>query len=428
MSTPLSERSVLFLLGAVQFVNVLDFIMVMPLGPDFARDLDIAPSSLGIVGGAYTASAAAAGIAGAFFLDRFDRRSALALAMLGLAVATLAGALAWDFPSLLAARVAAGLFGGPASALSMSIIADVVPAHRRGRAVGSVMAAFSLASILGVPLGLELARLATWRMPFVAVGLAALVVTGAAISLMPSLRGHIAARAAFAGQGAQTWYDFMNKPSARLMLLATALAMFANFSVIPNLATYVQFNLGYPREQLGTLYLVGGFLSLVAMRIAGPLVDRFGSPAVSVIGSGGLAIVLTLTFFDLPFEVPVVPVFSGFMLVNSFRFVAMNTLASRVPAMHQRARFMSAQSATSHMASACGAMLSSTLLTTAESGALIGMSRVALQSICLTLTLPPLLFLVDRLVRAEQRTGTAEQGVDTAPTGNASGGDLDLPH
>lgn len=403
MSIPRSERTILFLLGAVQFINVLDFMMVMPLGPDFAQDLGIDPSKLGIIGGTYTASAAVAGIAGSFFLDRFDRRPALALAMLGLAMATLAGALAWDLPSLLAARVAAGIFGGPASALSMSIIADVVPPERRGRAVGAVMAAFSIASILGVPMGLELARLATWRMPFIAVGLASLVVTGAATWLMPSLRGHIAARAAYAAEGVRPWYEFVNKPSAQLMLLATALAMFANFSVIPNLAAYVQFNLGYPREHLGTLYLVGGLLSFVAMRVAGPLVDRFGSPAVSVIGSGGLAIVLTLAFFDMPFLVPVVPIFSGFMLVNSFRFVAMNTLASKVPGPAERARFMSAQSATSHMASACGAMLSSTLLTTSASGALIGMPRVALQSICLTLTLPPLLYIVDRLVRAEQR-------------------------
>ncbi len=26
-----------FLIGAVQFINIWDFVMVMPLGPDFAR-------------------------------------------------------------------------------------------------------------------------------------------------------------------------------------------------------------------------------------------------------------------------------------------------------------------------------------------------------------------------------------------------------
>src|SRR6187399_778346 len=109
-----SERWIVFLIGAVQFVNILDFMMVMPLGPDFAAALGIPISSLGIIGGSYTAAAAVAGIVGSFFLDRFDRRSALAVAMLGLVIATASGGFATGLPSMIAARVLAGCFGGPA--------------------------------------------------------------------------------------------------------------------------------------------------------------------------------------------------------------------------------------------------------------------------------------------------------------------------
>ena len=100
----------LFLLAAVSFVNILDFMMVMPLGPDFARDLGIATSKLGIIAGSYTAAAAVAGVVGAMFLDRFDRRQALAVAMLGLVTATALGGLAVGLGTLVAARVLAGLF------------------------------------------------------------------------------------------------------------------------------------------------------------------------------------------------------------------------------------------------------------------------------------------------------------------------------
>jgi MFS family permease len=117
MSQGLSERKLIFLLATVQFVNILDFMMVMPLGPDFALALGIPTSRLGIIAGSYTAAAALAGIIGAIFLDRFDRRRALAVAMLGLAVGTASGALAHSFGSLLAARILAapsgpGLGGG----------------------------------------------------------------------------------------------------------------------------------------------------------------------------------------------------------------------------------------------------------------------------------------------------------------------------
>src|SRR5687767_8538309 len=114
VATPVSERKIIALLAAVQFVNILDFMMVMPLGPDFAVALGIPTSRLGLVGGSYTAAAALAGAVGALFLDRFDRRRALAVAMLGLVIGTATGALARDLPSLVGARVLAGLFGGPA--------------------------------------------------------------------------------------------------------------------------------------------------------------------------------------------------------------------------------------------------------------------------------------------------------------------------
>src|ERR1043165_5939732 len=124
---PLSEGRLLFLLGAVQFINVVDFVMVLPLGPDFARALNIPTHQLGLIAGSYTASAAIAGLVGATFLDRFDRRRALVVAMLGLVLGTATGGAALGLGSMLLARVLAGAFGGPASSLSLSILTDVVP-------------------------------------------------------------------------------------------------------------------------------------------------------------------------------------------------------------------------------------------------------------------------------------------------------------
>ena len=74
-----AEQWLLLIVGAVQFVNILDFMMVMPLGPDFAKALDIPSSHLGQIAASYGISAALSGFAAATFLDRFDRRKALAV-------------------------------------------------------------------------------------------------------------------------------------------------------------------------------------------------------------------------------------------------------------------------------------------------------------------------------------------------------------
>ena len=83
-----SDIQVVPALLALQVVNVLDNVMVMPLGPLFARGLGVPESTTGFLASAYTGAAAVGGLAGAFFLDRFERRSALSGAVIGLALGT----------------------------------------------------------------------------------------------------------------------------------------------------------------------------------------------------------------------------------------------------------------------------------------------------------------------------------------------------
>jgi len=393
-----SEGRVLFLVGAVQFVNALDFMMVMPLGPDFARALAIPASKLGYIGGAYTAAAAVAGLVGMLFLDRFDRRHALAVAMLGLVSGTAAGGFAQGLPSLLAARVLAGACGGPAAALSLSIIADLIPAERRGRALGAVMGAFSVASVLGVPLGLEAARLGGWRAPFLGTAVLGLIVAAAAIILLPPFRAHLEASP---GERPSPPWAMLRRPAVVYALAAVASVMVAGFAIIPNLSAYLQHNLGYPREHLGLLYFVGGIVSFVAMRYVGGIVDRRGAPRVAAVATLLFVAVLALGFVRPASWLPVLALFVGFMVANSLRAVAMSTLTTRVPGPAERARFMSTQSAVQHLAAALGAFLAAAFLGERRDGSLAGMPLVAGVAALLGLLLPVFLWLLSRRLDAD---------------------------
>jgi predicted MFS family arabinose efflux permease len=394
-----AERTLLLLVAAVQFVNVLDFIMVVPMGPDFASALGIPMSRLGLVTGSYTLAAAAAGIAGSAFLDRFDRRSALAVAMAGLVAATAAAGFATGLGTLLAARVAAGAFGGPATSLSFAIVADAVPPARRGRAMGLVMGAFSAASVLGVPSGLWLARAGGWRAPFLAVaGLGAVVAAGALV-LMPRMRGHLASRGAAASRG----YAFLRDPAARLSLTGTATTMAATFALVPNLAAFLQFNAGWPRERLGWLYMAGGVLSFAVLRAVGRAVDRYGAPRVAAVGTAVLVANVALDFLPPRPLLPAWGLFLLFVLANSIRNPSLSALASRVPRPAERARFQSTQSAVQHLASSVGALASSAMLATGDGGRLEGVWRVGLFSGALALALPFLLAAVEPRVAGRER-------------------------
>jgi predicted MFS family arabinose efflux permease len=394
----LTETRLLVLLGAVQFINVVDFVMVLPLGPDFARALSIPTHQLGLVAGSYTVAAAIVGLLAAPFLDRFDRRKALLWSMLGLVAGTAAGGVASGLGSMMLARVVAGAFGGPATSVALSILSDAVPPERRGSAMGKMMGAFSIASVVGVPAGLELARLGGWQLPFfVIAGLGVAVALGVA-ALMPPMRGHL--RSAASARAGRPLAEFIREPTVMLSLSGTAVAMAGSFSIISNLSAFVQFNLGYPRERLGVLYMAGGCVSFFSMRLAGYCVDRFGSSRVVLLGTALVVAVIGLAFLPERPLVPVLVMFIGFMLANSTRMVGLNALTTKVPAPRDRARFMSLQSAVQHLSTSAGATLSTWVLHERADQSLEGMPVLAIFAITLSAALPLLVTLLQRRVRS----------------------------
>jgi predicted MFS family arabinose efflux permease len=408
-----SERAIIFLVAAVQFINILDFVIVLPLGPMLARSLDIPASHLGFVGGSYTAAAAVAGLIGAQVLERFDRRIALGAAMLGLVAGTALGGFATGAATLYAARVIAGFFGGPATSLSFSIVADVIPPARRGKAVGAMMGAFSVASVAGVPLGLWLAETYGWRAPFFAVAGLGLVVNALAIFLLPPMRMHM--EASKAQQHRVSTRELLSRPTVQISYLMTAVVMMAGFIVIPNIPTYLLGNVGMPATDLKWMYLMGGVVSFITLRVMGRLVDRYGSFRVGLFGSIWVVAVTWFLFYDFHPEVPLALLFIFFMMGMGSRNVAYNTLTTKVPGPTERAKFQSIQSSVQHAASALGAFLSSFILSEVplygpdgapllspdgkQLAKLVGMPKVALVSITLTFLVPPLLYFVETRVR-----------------------------
>src|SRR6476646_7238891 len=106
------ERLVLIILAAVQFTTIVDFIIVMPLGPQLMRTLEIGPAEFGLIVSSYTFAAGVAGLVASSIVDRFARRNAFIVLYAGFLLGTLLCALATTYQTLVLARTATGAFGG----------------------------------------------------------------------------------------------------------------------------------------------------------------------------------------------------------------------------------------------------------------------------------------------------------------------------
>jgi len=416
LAQKISERTLTLLLGGIQFVNVLDFMMVTPLGPDFSAALGIPTSRLGLVTGSYAAAASLAGMLGTLFLDRFDRRSALGVSLAGLVIGTAAGGFATGLYTLLLARIVAGLFGGPATSLAISILTDLVLPERRGRAFGAVMGAFSVASVLGVPAGLWLSRHGGWRLPFFAVAGLGATLGAACVLFLPSVRGHLDKRDAAASSEFSVERLVLRREVV-LALLTIAASMLSSFLIIPNMAAYYQYNCGVPRPHMEHIYAIGGVCSFIALRIVGRLVDMYGSLKLSLFGTCALLAVMASGFLFDRLLLPAEAVVALFMVAQSGRNIAATTLSARVPKERERARYQSLLSAVQHIASAVGAILGTLVLVEVPmTHRLLGIPRLAALSMLMASTQPILVWLIQgALDERDRRKAAGIKNADSLP-------------
>ncbi|OGS81342.1 MAG: MFS transporter, partial [Gallionellales bacterium GWA2_59_43] len=312
--TPQRERYLLLTLAGIQFSHVIDFMIMMPLGPILIAELGITTHEFGLLVASYSFSAAFSGLLAATFIDRFERKRML-LGMFALfGVATLACALAPSYATLLIARGFAGAFGGVMGAMTHTIIGDAIPFERRARAGGMVSAAFSVATVAGVPVSLWLANHYQWRAPFVFI--AALVVLFIVVGLrvLPELRGHISTEKQ--AHPFAPMFAVLRDANHLHALLFSSLVIFSGFTVIPYITVYAVHNVGISQHDLPYIYLCGGSATLITARLIGRWADLHGKmkiyrmvafaallPLLMVTHSGAtplwLWLILTTVFFVL---------------------------------------------------------------------------------------------------------------------------------
>jgi predicted MFS family arabinose efflux permease len=290
--------------------------IMMPLGPQFTALFGISNAQFGLLVSAYTLSAGLSGLMAATYIDRFSRKRLLLTMYTLFGLATLACGLAPDYAWLMVARVAAGLFGGVLSALSQTIVADVIPFERRGRAMSVVMTSFSVSTVAGVPLGLFLAAHLSWHAPF--FGIAALVglLSWGAWQTLPRLDAHL-----HHPERVSVWRGIgqvLVEVNHLKAFGVSGLMMFAGFTVIPYITIYLQSNAGMQTAEVPWIYLCGGVATLLSARYFGRLTDRMGK--VRVFQRLALAVTVPLMATTLSQGLPL----WGLLAISTLLFTMMS--------------------------------------------------------------------------------------------------------
>lgn len=385
-----AEWGLIFVLVAVQFTHMVDFVIVMPLGGRLMTEFDLSPSQFAHIVSAYAWAAGVASLLAAAVMDRFDRRTTLLTMYAGFTVSTLFCGFANTFEALLVGRALAGAFGGTAAVALVSVIGDVFAPEKRGRASGALVSAFAVASIAGLPAGLSLAEVFDRSgAPFVALAGLSAAVWVLAWAKLPPVRGHLSA------ERPNRWRELADVIRHRDHVVAFAFSfalVLSTFCVASFIGPYLTATNGWTESALSQIYFVAGLCTLAGMAVVGRLADRVSRPALFralALVTLGLAVAVT--------NLPPCPLWAAALLMSAFmvfaagRMVPVQALLLGVAAPKNRGAFMSVNTAVQHAATGAapaiaGALVTVNPVTKAMSGyPLVGIVAVAFGALALLL-------------------------------------------
>jgi len=334
-----NERALLLTLAAIQFTNIVDFMIMMPMGDILQKKLEISPAQYGILVSSYGIAAFVTAFLGVFYLDRLDRKKALLVAYCGFIIGTLSSAIlpntdnqSLNYILFILTRVITGLTGGLMGGLVLAIVGDVVPFERRGRAMGIITIAFSLAAVIGMPVALTLVDMFdnNWHVPFIGVSLLSVPILLFGIKYIPSLTAHIKQKTKDYDRMETIRLAFTNREQ-RNALAFTILLIMGQFTVVSFMTPYYINNVGLSQSDIKWIYLVGGAGTVISGRIVGKWVDKYGRFRIFTIAAWcSVFCILVVT------HLPIVPlwfvlIMAGlFFVVVSGRMIPANTISTTV--------------------------------------------------------------------------------------------------
>ncbi|MBF0399540.1 MAG: MFS transporter [Magnetococcales bacterium] len=378
MSLPLSSRHetfFLFTLAGIQFTHILDFMIMMPLGPLLIEAFGIDTQAFGLLVASYTLSAGTASLLVATFIDRFERKKLLLVVFFLFGASTLACGLAASYPALLVARGLSGTFGGVMGAMVQTMIGDVIPYSRRARASGLVAAAFSVSTVAGVPVSLWLANHLQWRTPFLLTAALTGIVMLPALRTLPELRQHIHHKKP--AHAFSTMFMVLSDFNHIKTLIYSTLIIFSGFTVIPYITLYAVHNVGIAQFDIPIVYLVGGTATLFSSQLIGRWADRRGKVEVyrrlALATTIPLLVVTHVSSATLPIWILCTTTF--FVLVSG-RMIPAITIITAAAQPGLRGTFMSLNATAQSLAMGAATLLTGFVVGQESGGQIVGYAQV----------------------------------------------------
>ncbi len=213
----------------------------------------------------------------------WDRRRLLALSMAWYALFLALSALAPSYSTLMAMRLLTVLSPAIFTPQAAACVGLLVPPEQRGRAVTFIFLGWSVASVLGMPLGAWVGGHYGWRTAF---GLVAVLAAISAVWVWRAMPNHIRP----AALSLPAWVGVLRSPALMLAVAVTLLSAFGQFALFSYMAPFYKTTLGASPDVISALFFWFGLFGLAGNVWVSRHIDSLGAPR---------AVLITLTLIAL---------------------------------------------------------------------------------------------------------------------------------
>jgi len=331
----------------IQFTNALEYMMFNPVFAFMAADFAVPVSFSGYVSGMYTSGAVLSGIIAFYWIGRFNKKRFLIANMTLLGLLTFLTTFTSSFSLLLTLRFCAGLVGGTTMGAGISILINNAPTHLRGKILATVIASFSLVSIVGMPTILFLCTHYGWHVALWLISTLCLLALPLIVSIIPL---------------EPVSFD---KPHAQsldgetlLFASSNALVQFSPMLVIPVLVPLLTQQLGASQDLLPWLFFGGGVTGYLSTKITGALTSRI--PALILATGSTIVFILSLLIPFMCYQHAALFI-TLFLGASYSRLVSSSAVTVQYPDDRQRAGFSSLQTSIMYLITTVAFFLSAFL-------------------------------------------------------------------
>jgi predicted MFS family arabinose efflux permease len=263
-------------------------VMVVPgMLNELSADLSQPPAAIGILISAFAMTICIGGPFLASWTSAIERRKLLTAALLLYAVMHVAAAFAPDYNALLALRMVTAIGAALFTAQAAATAGLLVPPETRGKAIGLVFLGWSIAAVVGSPIGAYLGAHIGWRPTLGIVGaLSAVFALAVWLQIPPRLY--------VAPMDRSAWKALFSNTPLLLAISVTAIQAVGMFTLFSYMALVLKDFIGATPTVISLMFLCFGITGVIGNVIGARMMDRVGTVRVGMVAMGSMLIAIIL--------------------------------------------------------------------------------------------------------------------------------------